>query len=109
MRQIVIRLKKIVDFDPNWAFPDFDSFQITDGFEMMHKAWRSTEGMPFCYFRSSIKFEGYMGKKSTILFPILSKITRPVTAIKSLRFALLYIERIVALMAATIRKRTFSR
>ena len=29
--------KKIVDFDPNWAFPDL-KFEFTDGFEMMHKA-----------------------------------------------------------------------
>ena len=37
---------------------------------------------------SSIKFQGYMGKKIHDLIPILSKITRPVAAIKSLRFAL---------------------
>ena len=44
--------------------------------------------MPYCFFRSSIKFEGYMGKEMDDLSPILSKITRPVAAIKSLRFAL---------------------
>ena len=55
-------VKKIVDFDPNWAFLDCNS----DSFEMMHKAWRSIEEVPYCFSRSSIKFQGYMGKKSTI-------------------------------------------
>ena len=57
---------------------------------MMLKAWHSIEKVPYCFFRSSIKFQGYMGKKIDDLIPILSKITRPVAAIKSLRFALLY-------------------
>ena len=37
---------------------------------------------------SSIKFRGYMGKEIDYLIPILIKITRPVAAMKSLRFAL---------------------
>ena len=36
-----------------------------------------------------IKFQGYKGKKVHNLIPILSDISRPVAAIKSLRFALL--------------------
>ena len=62
---------------------------------MMHKAWRSTEEVPyFFFFRLSIKFEGHMDRKIIDDFnPILSKITRLVTAItESLRFALLYFE-----------------
>ena len=55
---------------------------------MMHKAWRSKDEVPYCFLSSSIKFQGYMGKKIDDLIPILSKITRPVAAIKSLRFAL---------------------
>ena len=50
--------------------------------------WRNIEEVPFWFFRSSVKFQGYMGKKIDDLIPILSKITRPVAAIKSLRFAL---------------------
>ena len=31
-------VKKIVDFDPNWAFFGLQlQFEFTDGFEMMHK------------------------------------------------------------------------
>ena len=58
----------------------------------MHKAWRSTEEVPYCFSRSPIKFEGHMDQKIDDLNPILSKITRLVGAIKSLRFALLAVE-----------------
>ena len=54
---------------------------------MMHKAWHSTEELPYCFSRSSIKFEGDMGRKIDDLNPILSKITRLVAANESLRFA----------------------
>ena len=55
---------------------------------MMHNAWCSTEEVPYCFSRSSIKFEGHVDRKIDVLNPILSKITRLVAAIKSLRFAL---------------------
>ena len=64
-------------------------FEFTDGFEMMHNALYSIEEVPYCFWRSSIKFQGYMGKKMDDLNPILSKITSPTAAIKSLRLALL--------------------
>ena len=38
-------------------------FQFTDGFEMMHKAWCSIEEAPYCFPRSSIKFQGHKGQK----------------------------------------------
>ena len=63
---------------------------FTGGFQIMHNAWCSKEEEPYCFSRSSVKFQGYMGKKIDDLNPILSKITRPVAAIKSFRFALLY-------------------
>ena len=44
--------------------------------------------MPYCFSRSSIKFQYYMGDKIDDLNQILSKITRPAAAIKSLSFAL---------------------
>ena len=54
----VTRLEKIVDFDPNWAF------EITDGYEMMHKDWRSIEEVPYCFSRLSVKFQGHRAKKN---------------------------------------------
>ena len=57
---------------------------------MKHKAWCSTEEVPYCFSRSSIKFEGHMDRKSYDLNPIFSKITRLVAAIKSRRFALFW-------------------
>ena len=29
-------------------------FEITDGYEMMHKAWSSIEDVPYCFSRSSV-------------------------------------------------------
>ena len=62
---------------------------------MMHKAWRSIEEVPYCFFRSSIKFQGYMGKKMDDLIPIFSKITRLAAAFKFLRFVLFWILMII--------------
>ena len=42
---------------------------------------------PISFSRSSMKFEGHMDRKTDDLNPTLSKITRLVAAIKSLRFA----------------------
>ena len=36
---------------------------VTHGFEKMHKAWRSIEKVPYCFPRSSMKFQGHMGLK----------------------------------------------
>ena len=55
---------KIVNFDPNWAFPDCH-FSLSSPMSMK---WYTNWG-----------FQSYLGK-----------ITRPVVAIKSLRFALLF-------------------
>ena len=70
----------------------------------MHKAKSSIEEVPYCFWRSSVKFEGHSAKKNRRFWPKLgvsrlknqrfesnlSKITRPVAAIKSLRFALFF-------------------
>ena len=37
---------------------------------MMHKAWRSTEEVPYCFSRSSIKFHGHTSRKIDDLNPI---------------------------------------
>ena len=86
-------------------------FEFTNGYEMMHKARSSIEEVPYCFSRSYVKFQGHTGQKIVDFdlnwgFPDcnsslnshrlknwrfesnLSKITRPVAAIKSLRFAL---------------------
>ena len=36
---------------------------LTNGYEMMHKAWRSIEDVPYCFWRSSVKFQGHVAKK----------------------------------------------
>ena len=61
--------EKIADFDLNLAFPDCNS-SLTDGFEMMDKAWCSIEEVPNCFSRSSIKFHGHTGGKIDDLNPI---------------------------------------
>ena len=75
---------------------------------MMHKAWCSTEEVPLCFSRWSIRFEDYMDQKIDDLNPILRKIIRLVAAIKSLRFALLIhentFENVVCEMAAILSR-----
>ena len=52
--------KKIVDFDPNWVFPDCNwNLKSPNGYEMMHKAWSSIEEVPYCFARSFVKFQGH--------------------------------------------------
>ena len=50
---------KLVEFDPDWGFPDSNStFEFTNGLEMMHKAWSRVGEVPYCFSRSSVKFHG---------------------------------------------------
>ena len=64
-------------------------FEFTDGYEMLHKAWNSKGEVPFCFSRSSIKFQGYTGQNITDFDPNWAfPDYRPVAAFKSLRFAL---------------------
>ena len=58
--------KKIVDFDPNWAFPDCNSNLSSP----MGMKWctkfevpGSIEEVPYCFLRSSIKLQGHTAKK----------------------------------------------
>ena len=55
--------KKIIEFDPNRAFPDCNSFEFTNGYEMMHKAWSCMEEVPCCFSRSYVKLQGHTAKK----------------------------------------------
>ena len=47
-------------------------FEFTDGYEMLHKAWNSKGDVPYCFPRSSIKFQGHTGQN----MPILTQIGR---------------------------------
>ena len=65
-------------------------FEFTDGYEMLHKAWNSKGEMPYCFPRSSIKFQGHTGQNITDFYPNWAfPVYRLVAAFKSLRFALL--------------------
>ena len=44
-------------------------FEITDGYEMMHKAWSRIEEVPYCFSRSSIKFQGHTALKIVKFYP----------------------------------------
>ena len=55
----------------------------------MHKAWNSKGEMPYCFPRSSIKFQGHTVQNITDFDPNWAfPDYRPVAAVKSLRFAL---------------------
>ena len=38
-------------------------FEFTNGYEMLHKAWSSIEKVPYCFWRSFVKFQGHMALK----------------------------------------------
>ena len=38
-------------------------FEITNGYKMMHRAWNSIEEVPYCFWRSSVKFQGHTALK----------------------------------------------
>ena len=58
---------------------------------MLHKAWNSKGEVPYCFPRSSIKFQGHTGQNITEFDPNWAfPDYRSVAAFKSLRFALLF-------------------
>ena len=59
---------------------------------MLHKAWNSKGEMPYCFPRSSVKFQGHAVQNITDFDPNWAfPDYRPVAAFKSLRFALFQI------------------
>ena len=44
-------------------------FEFINGYEMMHKAWSSIEEVPYCFSRSSVKFQGHTALKSVTFDP----------------------------------------
>ena len=81
---------KIVQFDPNWAFPDCN-FSLNSPMAMKCcTELETTKEMPYCFPRSSIKFQGHTRQNITDFEPNWAfPDYRPVAAFKSLRFALL--------------------
>ena len=52
---------KIVDFSPNWAFPDCNSsLESPMATKWCTKLGSSIEEVPYCFSRSSIKFQGHI-------------------------------------------------
>ena len=45
-------------------------FEFTYGDEMMHKAWCCLGEVPYCFWRSSVKFQGHTAKKILVLTQI---------------------------------------
>ena len=64
--------QKITNFDPNWASGLQLQVEFTHGFEMTHRPWCSIEEVPYCFPRSSIKFQGHSGQKNHQFWPKLS-------------------------------------
>ena len=64
--------QKIADFDPNWAFPDYN-FSLNS---LMALKWCTTlcgiEEVLYCFSKSSIKFQGHTGQKNHQFWPQLS-------------------------------------
>ena len=46
-------------------------FEFTYDDEMMHIAWLCLEEVPYCFWRSSVKFQGHTGKKNRRFWPRL--------------------------------------
>ena len=44
-------------------------FEFTNSYEMMHKAWSNIEEVPYCFWRSSVKFQGHTALKSVEFDP----------------------------------------
>ena len=47
-------------------------FEFTNGYKMMHNAWSSIEEVPYCFSRSSIKFQGHTALKIVEFHPNLA-------------------------------------
>ena len=83
--------EKIVEFYPNWAFPDCNSsLNSPMTLKCCTKLETTKERCPIFFPRSSIKFQGHMRRNITDFDPNWAfPDYRPVAAFKSLRFALL--------------------
>ena len=54
----------------HWIWPTLGvsglklQFGFTNGYEILHKAWSTIEEVPYCFWRSSVKFQGHKALKS---------------------------------------------
>ena len=55
---------------PNFSFPDCNSSLNSHDDEMIHIAWCCLEEVPYCFSRSSVKFQGHTALKSPNLTQI---------------------------------------
>ena len=65
--------KKSSNLNQIGRFRTVNQFEYTNGYEIMHKVWSSIEKVPYCFSRSSVKFQGHAGQKTTT---ILTQIER---------------------------------
>ena len=55
---------------PNLAVSGLQlQFESTNGDGMEHKSWSSIEEVPYCFSRSTIKFQGHTGSKIADFYP----------------------------------------
>ena len=59
--------KKISILTQNWDFSDYNSGSNSQRNETMLKFWSSIQEVPYCFSRSSVKFQGHKGQISLIL------------------------------------------
>ena len=69
VRNSIYRYRKIhIDYRSKFLYRFISPISIiygntTNGYEMMHKGWSSIVEVPYCFWRSSIKFQGHTAKK----------------------------------------------
>ena len=54
---------------PRLGISGLFQFEFTNGYEMLHKAWSSIEEVPYCFWRSSVKFQGHTALQSVKFDP----------------------------------------
>ena len=69
--RLSVCLSHLFDYVPiivsSWNFQEL--LPITNGYEIMHKAWSSLEEVPYCFSRSSVKFQGHTALKNVEFDP----------------------------------------
>ena len=73
--KIICRISRSRGTKNRWFWPALGvsglwlHFEFTDGYEMMHRAWKGVEGVSYCISRSSVKFQGHTVWKTNDLAP----------------------------------------
>ena len=67
--KVILQISRSHSSKNRWIWPKLAvsglwlKFEITDGYEMMHKAWSSIEEVPYCFSRSYIILQGHTAQK----------------------------------------------